>query len=494
MNDPIVSKSKYIEGLRCPKLLWYEFNRKSEIPGIDAMSAAVMEEGKKVGVLAQTLFPEGIMLGFGHDFRKMHARSMAALGERQPLFEAGFLFKNAFAIADILVPVEEGMWDIIEVKSSTDVKDEHIPDIAFQKFTYSGAGVNVRKCFIMHINNQYVKNGPIEADKLFVKRDVTADVDELLPAIKGELDSMVATISSPDEPEVKIGPYCNKPRECPLTDLCKSFLPEDNIFILYRGGKFLYDLLDKGILKITDIPLGMKLNDKQIIQIKSHKMDEEYIDKDGLNDFLNKLKYPLHFLDFETMAPAIPIFDGTRPYEAVPFQYSLHVIEKEGSKPKHYSYIAPGDVDPRLEILKKLKELLGTKGSMIAYNATFEIRCLRAAAEAYPEFKPFVETLEARVVDMMGPFLNFTYYTPKQEGSYSMKKVLPALTGKSYEGLEIAEGEMANREYYRVIFGGKATEEDKRKVFDALERYCELDTKGMIDIFEVLKTKVRETA
>ncbi len=491
MADRIISKSKYLEGMRCPKLLWYEFNRKDDIPALDPMTIAVMEEGKKVGQLAQKLYPEGIMMGFGHDFQKMHARSMAARGERQPLFEAGFLYKNAFAMADILVPAEEDQWDIVEVKSSTDVKEEHIADVAFQKYVYQGAGLKIRSSYIMHINNQYVKSGPIEPDKLLTLKDVSEDIEPLIPEIEGQIKMMLEAISSSKEPEMKISALCHRPRECPLSDLCWSFLPEDNIFILYRGGKFLYDLMEKGILKVKDIPLGMKLNDKQIIQIQSHKLNKEYVNKEALKDFLDNLEYPLHFLDFETIAPAIPVYDSTRPYEAVPFQYSLHVIEKEGSKPVHYSYIAPGDIDPRPEILKRLKGLLGNKGSIIAYNAIFELRILRAAAEAYPEFKPYTETLETRIVDLMAPFLNFTYYTPKQEGSYSMKMVLPALTGESYEGLEIADGEVANREYFRVTFDGKTAEDDKKKVFDALEKYCELDTKGMIDILEVLKTKAR---
>ena len=440
-----------MDGVKCPKLLWYEFNKPDVIPSPDAMSIAVMEEGKRVGALARTLYPEGVMLGFGKNFHSMTKRSLNALPDRKPLFEAGFLYGSAFAMADILVPSGEDSWDIVEVKSSTDVKDEHVVDVAFQKYVYQGAGLKINRCFIMHVNNKYVRNGPVEAGKLFVLRDVTSEADSTLPSLKEDLDSLMRAISEAKSPEMEIGPFCNKPRECPLIDLCWGFLPEDNIFILYRGGKFLYELMEKGILKIQDIPDTSKLNDKQMIQISAHRLNKEYVDKNGLREFLDKLEYPLHFLDFETIGPAIPVYDGTRPYEAVPFQYSLHVIEKEGAQPKHYSYIAPGDVDPRQEIMEKLKELLGSRGSIIAYNAIFELRILRAAAEAFPDFKPFTETLEPRIVDLMTPFLDFKYYTPKQEGSYSMKKVLPALTGESYAELEIAQGEVANREYFRVI-------------------------------------------
>jgi Domain of unknown function(DUF2779) len=491
MKETFISKSKFMEGERCSKLFWYEYNAKKMIPPPDPMSLAVMEEGKKVGALARTLYPDGTMIGFDFDFRKMHERSVAALKTRKPLFEAGFIHDHEFAIADILLPVEDDKWDIVEVKSSSEAKEEHKIDVAFQKHTYQGAGLKIRKCFIMHINNQYVKQGPIEADKLFMIQDVSEDVQAILPGMREEIEHLLKTIDQEKEPDVKIGAQCRNPRECPLKDvLCWKGIPEDSVFVLYRGGKFLYDLYEKGVMKVEDIPLTEKLNEKQLIQIASHKKNEEYVNKEEISEFMANFKYPLYFLDFETIAPVLPIYDGTRPYEAVPFQYSLHIIEKDGDTPKHYSYIAPGNVDPRLEVLKRLKELLKDKGSIIAYNAIFEIRCLKVAGEAYKEYRDYANSLEARFVDLMTPFLKFYYYSPKQMGSYSIKYVLPALTGKSYDGLEIANGEVANREYARVTFDTNTTDADKKKVYDALEIYCELDTQGMIDVWEALKKKI----
>jgi hypothetical protein len=485
-----ISKSKYLEGLKCLKLLWYDFHNPKIIPHPGPMTRAVFEEGEKIGILAQSLFPDGIFLGSGYDFKKVSDKSIASLAQNKPLFEAGFLFRSTYAIADILAPACNGTWDIIEVKSSTDVKEEHIPDVAFQKYVYEGAGLKINKCFLMHIDNTYIKNGPIEPKKLFKAQDITEEVNEIIPEIEKEIDEMTLTIASDKEPVIEIGPFCNKPHDCPLKGFCWGSLPEDNVFILYRGGKFLYDLYKNGVTRISDIPLGMKLTDKQLIQIKTHKDNEEYIDKEALKDFLSQIEYPLYFLDFETMAPAIPAYDNSRPYEAIPFQYSLHIIKKEGAKPEHHGHIAKGNLDPRPEILKLLKEQLGTHGTIIAYNAVFEIRCLKKMAEVYATYKPFTDTIETRFVDLMTPFVKFMYYTPKQEGSYSMKTVLPALTGKSYEGLGIANGEVAQREYMRVTFDPLVTKEDKDKVLKDLEVYCGLDTQGMIDIFNVLKSKL----
>src|SRR3989339_1114876 len=165
----VLSKTKYLNGLQCLKLLWYYYNQKKDISPPDPATRAVMEEGKKVGEAAQKLYPDGIKVGFEFDPVEVDRKSWLAVPKRKPLFEAGFLYKEAYALADILAPAPEDEWDLIEVKSSTEVKKEHISDVAFQKFTYTGAGLKIRKCFVMHINRQYVRHGEIEPDKLFNK-------------------------------------------------------------------------------------------------------------------------------------------------------------------------------------------------------------------------------------------------------------------------------------------------------------------------------------
>ncbi|NQU18088.1 MAG: DUF2779 domain-containing protein [Candidatus Saganbacteria bacterium] len=481
-----LSKSRYISGLQCLKYLWFQFNRKKEIPGYTSETLEIFKQGRIVGELAHRLYPDGIKITRDWQPAGMSKKSNLALQQKKPLFEAGFIYKNFYAIADILVPNDDGSWDLIEVKSSTKVKDENLQDTAFQKFTYEGAGIKIKKCFLMHINNEYVKEGKIDPKEYFKKEDITSLVDELLPGIEKEADAMLEAIGQNDFPDIKVGPHCDSPYECPMQDLCWKFLPEDNVFILHRGSKSAYDLMERGILKLADIPSDFDLNDHHLIQVKAHGSGKAHIDKEGIGEFLSELKYPLYFLDFETIAPAIPIYDQTRPYEDVPFQYSLHVVEKEGAKPKHYSYLAPGDVDPRPEILKKLKKLLGDSGSIVAYNSGYEVKCLKYAARAYPEFEKWVEEIEGRMIDLWVPFRKFFYYHPAQAGSGSMKKVLPALTGVTYDGMEIGDGGTARFEYMRVTFGDGIKEDDRQKVRGALEKYCELDTKGMIDILRAL--------
>ena len=487
-RTPFLSKTKYLDGLKCHKLLWYEYNRKEDLPEIDAATQAIMDQGNRVGELAHTLFPGGIVLQRDYMPDKQAEKSLEAAKLRKPLFEAGFVYKQAYALVDILNPVAKDAWDLIEVKSSSSVKDEHYRDVAFQKYTYEGAGLKIRKCYLMYINNQYVRKGDIEPEKLFATEDVTKQADELIPEIEANMADMFEAIGKKDAPHIIVSPHCDKPYSCPLEDICWSFLPaKDDIFCLYFGKKKAYELMERGILRITDIKEDVSLSDKQNIQVISHKSGNPHVDKKAIEEFLGQLKYPLHFLDFETINPAIPAYDNSRPFEAIPFQYSLHIVKNKGAKPENYSYLAPDDNDPRPEILKQLKELLGNSGSIIAYNAVFEKTALRHASEAYTEYQDWVTELEERVIDLLDPFRGFMYYHPGQAGSASLKNVLPVMTKSSYDNMEISDGGMASREYYRVTFGKHIDEKDRQRIRAALEKYCDLDTRGMIEIVEKLR-------
>jgi len=491
-NRVYLSKSKYLAGLQCKKFLWYLYNRKEDIPEIDAASQARMDQGNAVGELARTLYPGGLKLDRAEKPEKQAERSLEAARLRKPLFEAGFVYKRAYALADILVPVGTDAWDLIEVKSSSSVKDEHICDVAFQRYTYEGAGLKIRNCHLMHIDNQYVRKGALEPKKLFKTEDITRDVNEFIPGIENEIGRMVDIIAAKDAPDVKVGRHCDDPYECPLQDICWDFLPQkDDVFCLYYGTKKAYELMESGILCLADIRDSIKLSDNQCLQIASHKSGKPHIDKEAIREFLDSWRYPLHFLDFETLSTAIPLYDLSRPYENIPFQYSLYILRKKNDKPERHIYLAPDRRDPRPEVLQRLQALLGDEGSIIAYNASFEKNTLRKAAKAYPDYKQWVDSIEKRIVDLLEPFRSFHYYHPDQAGSASLKQVLPVLTKSCYDNMEIADGTMASTEFYRVMFGDNVGVNERKHVRSALEKYCDLDTKGMIDIFEALKKEVK---
>jgi hypothetical protein len=503
MGKGFLTKSRYVNGLQCSKWIWLSFNDPSKLPKVDDATQHRFNEGHQVGELAKSLFPKGIEPKEQLNHIENDKESRELLKKRKPLFEAGFIDKGGkcYARGDILVPVDGDKWDIYEVKSSTEVKEEYIWDVAFQKHCYESAGLKIRNCFVMHINNEYVRQGKIETRQFFVRAEITHEVDEEIKKVKGNIEKLFKIIALKEAPQISPGNQCclgsdNKERfeEIHENDTFWKEHPECDIFDLYRGGKRALELFNEGVLEIGCLD-GIKLNDKQQIQHKTHKSGKHHCDVGELKLFMNKLKYPLYFLDFESYNTAIPLYNGLKPYQQIPFQFSLHIIKKKGAKPEHISFIASGSDDPRPEFLKALKKGLGTKGSVIVYNQTFEQTVLKKLAEYYPLYQKWVDSVVERMVDLLIPFRNFAYYHPKQHGSASIKKVLPVLTGQTYENFEIANGSDASLSYLFITHGSyegeKATSEEIKKVRGDLEKYCGLDTEGMVWILDKLRDMVK---
>ena len=485
---PTLSKSKYLNGLQCHKLIWVLYNDKAKVPPYDASTQAIFDQGHEVGHLAKSLFPGGIEIeGDPWKYKELLDRTSEALKKRVPLYEAAVSFGNGFARTDILNPVEDGAWDLIEVKSSTEVKQVHLDDLALQKYVVEGSGLRVRKCILMHINTEYVRRGEIEVKKLFTLADVTDQVAALSPCIEPNLAGLVEVIRQKQVPDIAIGPQCDDPYTCILHEMCWAFLPEDNLLTLARFKKGeAFELIHQGILKIVDVPITTGLNPEQTIQRNAIRTGSPQIKPEKIRAFLGTLVHPIHYLDFETFQTAIPLFDGVRPYQKVPFQFSLDVVPAPGAAPVHHSYLSEGRSRPDPEVLALLKEKLGDSGSIVSYNAAFEKGVLSQAVEAYPEYQDWWTVAQARFIDLLAPFRAFDFYHPQQAGSASLKVVLPALTGAGYEGLDIADGETASREYLRVTFGG-ADVAERARVRTQLEAYCGLDTMAMIRIVEELE-------
>jgi uncharacterized protein YaaR (DUF327 family) len=435
MAKKLLSKSKYLNGLQCLKYLWLIYNEPEKIPEFDDSTQRIFDQGHQVGELAKKLFPDGIDIPHD-DFSGNLKLTKQLLAKRKPLFEPGFYQDNLFSRLDILNPVGEDAWDIIEVKSSTSIKDVNLHDVSFQRHCCENTGIKINRCFLAVVNNQYVKQGGINPTEYFVVNDITDQVNQIAEGIDDRIEEMFTTIASPSCPEIRIGEYCNSPYDCPIT-LCWQHLPESNIFDLYRGGKKCYQMYYDGILKVGDISADYKLGQSQQIQKACELSGLPHIEKQVIKEFLGKIISPVYYLDFETISPVIPLFDGTRPYQKIPFQYSLHKVDEQGTK--HYSFLAEGRDDPRPALLKKLKKDIGKQGSILTYNQSFEEGVLREMAEVFPDYAEWVEETRWRMLDLLKPFKDFNYYHPEQHGSASIKKVLPAITGKGYEGLAIAD-------------------------------------------------------
>tara|TARA_Y100000296_G_C5171034_1_gene257285 strand:+ start:869 stop:2353 length:1485 start_codon:yes stop_codon:yes gene_type:complete len=483
----LLTKSNYLLGLQCSKLLWVTKNQKERIPEPDEITLATFNTGNIVGILATKVFGEGIDLS-ELTFKVNIDKTKESLKLRKPIFEAGFMVDNLFSRGDILLPVGKDEWDIIEVKSSTEVKDVNIHDVSFQKYVYEKAGLKIRHCILMHINNQYVKSGNIEPNEFFVQADITEQVEEFSKDIKDRIENMLKIINSKEEPKISIGLHCSKPYDCPLIDECWKDVPKGSVFEFYRMFKSkCFDLHNNGIVCLNEVPEDIKLNDKQKIQRRLAFDGGKHIDKLAIKNFLNKLEYPIYYLDFETINPAIPKFDGMKPYQKIPFQFSLHIQEKPNGKLKHISFLADGISDPRPKFLQSLKDNLGEKGSILVYNQAFEKGVLNECSISFPEFKEWYEkNILPRIKDLWDVFKDFSYYDPAQKGSTSLKYVLPVLSDLSYDEMDIKNGALASLEYERVTYKNVG-EKERLKVREALEEYCEMDTMAEVEIVNGLK-------
>ena len=427
------------------------------------------------------------------DFDENLKRTKKLLQERKPLFEAGFNFETEdgqiFARIDILRPVGKDKWDIIEVKSGTKIKDINIHDVSFQKYVCEKGGIKVNKCILCHINSDYVLHGKINPNELFILEEVDDQVSDLYGGVGDKIKELFEVVKLSECPRITCKDILNTEYSNVAIDDFYDSLPEENVFQLYRiFTKKALELYEQGIIQIKDIPSAYKLNDKQKIQKACSEKGCTHVDKAEISKFIKRLVYPLYYLDFETYNTVLPIFEGTKPYQQIPFQFSLHIVESPGAKPKHISFLADGKEDPRPKFIQTLKDNLGETGSIVVYNEGFEKRILRECCEALPEFESWCGGILNRVIDLLTPFREFHFYHPKQSGSASIKKVLPIFSQDvNYHDLIIQNGEDASLSYLRSHVGGEVSPEEKKKIREALEKYCELDTYAEIVLVDELE-------
>jgi hypothetical protein len=485
----LLSKSRYLAGLQCPKRLWHETNAREELPPYDAATEAIFEQGHLVGRLARGLYPGGVALDRERlAWPQMVAATREALRQRVPLYEPAFEHRGAGCRVDILVPVEGGRWDLVEVKSTTEVKEHHLDDVAFQTWVLRGARVRVRRSWLAHLNREYVRSGALDLRQLFVLEDLTDEVAPLLRGIPARVEELQRVARRRTSPDVPIGPQCSDPYNCPLIPTCWADVPDESVFTLYRGGAKSWSLFERGILALPEIPDDVELSLVQALQIAAARNRQPRIDAPAIAAFLRGLAYPLHYFDLESVQFAVPPYDGTHPYQQIPFQFSLHVVERPGAAPRATAFLAESLDDPRPGFLAAARRAVGARGSLVAFNANFEIGMLQSLASDGEPARWIAATV-VRFVDLLVPFRQFAYYHPDQLGSASLKAVLPVLVGRGYDHLEIQEGRMAAREFLRSLAPGTPADE-RQRIRKALLDYCGRDTEGMLEIVEALRQLV----
>ena len=490
-KPPMLSKSRFLAGLQCHLKLWYQCYNRELIPEVPPSQQAIFDAGHEVGELATRLYPGGILIDEPYYQHKQAVQStLNAMQDPdvKAIYEAAFIYDGVRIRVDILERLDDGSWNLVEVKSSTSVKDVYYPDVAVQHYVLGGCGLKISRAGILHINNQYVYDGQnIDLDSLFSFEDLTDDIESMLPEIPSSLARLKEMLAGSDAPEIEPSRHCSKPYDCEFWDHCTKDIPEFWVLNLSGiGQEKLDELAQMDVRKITDIPESFALSEVQQ-RIRKCVIEENEFISDQLEAELNDVEYPVHFLDFETIGPAIPRYAGTRPYQTIPFQWSDHILCEDGNL-EHREYLCNEDKDPREEFSQTLLDALGTEGSIVIYTS-YETGVLNSLIEHFPQYADELHSVIDRFVDLYA-IIKRRYYHPKFYGSFSLKYVLPALVPEmSYENLSIQDGMQASLDYLRMI-DSETSQDEKARIRSDLLTYCGQDTLAMVKIREELLKRI----
>jgi predicted RecB family nuclease len=479
-----LSKSRFCYGLQCLRQLWWRVHE-PDAPQLVAPASlqAVFARGHRVGELAQAEFPGGVLIGREYfQTAEKIADTRTALDARAPaVYEASFSAHDVFVAVDVLERRRNGHV-LVEVKSTLDVKDQFIPDVAIQLHVLRESGVAVRRAELMHLNREC--RFP-DLSNLFVREGVTEPAEAFLPEIPGHLRRMKKALDGkvpPSDP----GERCTTPYECPFIGRCCAPVPDDHVSTLYKGGKRAAALLADGVESIRDIPDDFALPAIAARQVRAVKKGNMVVEP-GLAEALAALAPPIAFLDFESINPPVPVWNGCGPFQHVPVQMSCHVLGARGAL-RHREFLAEGGEDPRLAIAAAVVEACGDARTVVAYNASFERRCIEHLAEQVPAQRKPLLAIAKRLVDLL-PIVRENVYHPKFGGSFSMKAIAPALVpGLGYDDLEIGDGGTASAALETLLLGADEISGAERNDIRAqLLEYCAQDTLAMVQVVERLR-------
>jgi predicted RecB family nuclease len=484
-----ISKSKYMAGVQCLKRLYWQVHE-PELGGVpDAAAVAIMEQGREVGRLARELFAGGVEVPFGDPEQAIRiTRELIANPEVPAIFEAAFENGGVFVRVDILHRRRDNRWRLIEVKSTADLKEQHLDDVAIQHRVVSRCGLDLASSCLAHVNRNYVyTGGSIDVRRFFKIKNLTRRVERLLPKLTFLLRSEFRVLAMPNAPDLPTGRHCTDPITCEFYDRCNPPLPNDHIGYLPRlHASAAEELEGMGVESISEIPDDFPLSERQRRACTAVQTGDPWFSED-LGKELESLRYPLCFMDFESVNPAIPRFAGMRGFDQLPFQWSLHVRRQPDAEPEHYEFFATDRSDPRREFITSLCTALGNRGSIVVYNATFEAQRLSELAAWLPEFAEPIKRIQSRLWDLLAVVRNHVYH-PAFTGSYSLKAVLPALVPKmSYDGMAVANGQDAGRAWESLVRGG-LDQSERERTRKALLDYCRQDTLALVKVLQRLLT------
>ena len=481
-----LSKSRFVAGVQCHKLLWWRVHEPDAVElQPDRVLRDLFDQGKAVGALATTLFPDGLLIDLPHHaVDERISQTLEAVKAGAPaVFEASFLEHRTFVAVDILEHAAEG-YHLIEVKSSTSQKPEHIPDVGVQFNILAEAGINVTRASVMHLNRDF--RSPDLGDR-FSETDVTTEAAEFALGAATRIDAQLEMLDGPI-PSVAIGAHCHDPRPCPFLERCWP-QERDHISRLYNvGPKTVTKYFEEGIHRISDIPPSKKLPDAARRQVRALS-EGGIIVEPGLGKALAVLSGTIGFLDFETIVRAIPPWPALAPWGQAAAQFSYHQSKSDGSY-SHVGFLAEGPQDARPELARLMVNATQTADRVVTYSS-FEKTRIRALQKTVPELEPELLELEHKLFDLL-PILRNHVYHPDFQGSFSIKHVLrPLVPELSYDDLVIVDGRVASVEIARLLFvSGKIPTDERERVRQDLLDYCQRDTWAMVKLLEALRALV----
>ena len=495
----ILSKSNFTATLTCPKAGWLNVHKKE----VAASTSSVMKMGSEVGDLAMNYFGHYVEVPFGRRMSMVKKTNEFISVKNSIICEASFLVDDLFCSCDILkiLDFDKKIVELYEVKSTTKIKDYHKMDIAFQVNVLTKSGYIVKKAGIILVNKDYEYKKNLAISKLFKVEDVTEEVSLICNDIDDKIAFVRSILDSEEEPTCCLSETCHNPYDCSYFDYCSGGTNDMSIFSL-EGITFKkkIEFFNNGITSFCDVVKeklknpSFNISERALMQIKVALGEApEVFDKEKVSEFLNTFKFPLYFLDYETIMDPVPKHKGIHPYEQVPFQFSLHMLTIDGTL-THEEFLAKASEDPRYASIKKLISSVGSEGTILAYNSSFERTVIKTLAEQYPKYKEELMNIYDRIEDLMIPFQKCWVYKKSFNGSYSIKKVLPGLfpgdPSLDYHSLDAVQNGTMAMNAYRSLPSLKKKEAEYLRY--RLLRYCELDTFAMVKIFYYLRDKVNE--
>jgi len=484
-----LSKSKLMAFRQCSKRLWLEVHHpelKQDSDGVQARFAV----GDQVGEIARTTYDtkgNGRFIDIGElGFPTVFSATTEYMHDALPIFEAAFQCEGALALVDALLPMKKGRtsgWRMVEVKSSTSVKDVHRDDIAVQAYVAKSSGVKLMGVAVAHIDNQWVYPGNGDYRGLLKEVDLSLDTFARGEEVKAWIQAAQTVIQQQVEPIASMGSHCDHPYPCGFYDYCSKDEPQAEMPIYWLPRLNRQSWIEQGIIDLKDIP-AEELNPVQQRVRECTIRDKVFFDKKGAAGDLAYAPLPLYFLDFETIQFAVPIWAGTRPYQQIAFQFSLHRFTPKGELVQDEFLDISGN-DPSRPFAEYLVKCMKKRGAVFVYSAAFEKSRISELAERFPDLAPSLLAINERVIDLL-PIARNRYYHPNQHGSWSIKKVLPAVAPElRYDALEgVQDGGMAMDAYLEAIHADTSAER-KAQIQQQLLTYCQLDTYAMVRLWQV---------